>query len=147
MVPNVNKPLPETTKENKEVNFIENICYLHSWFFFILALHPGVYIKFEIHSFAFFLNFIFPPNEIYFNEVVRAAGDFFFCNFVNFNLGKKLHFPSFFILFQSFFSPNMLFGHIFGQQKNIHPGCMHKIFPQRDKMGCTHIPSYSLIHV
>ena len=38
-----------------------------------------------------------------------------------------MHFPSFFIPFQSFFSPNLLFGHIFaprgggGKQINIHP--------------------------
>ena len=39
-----------------------------------------------------------------------------------------MHFPPFSIPFQSFFSPNMLFGHIFApppprgvKQKNIHP--------------------------
>ena len=41
---------------------------------------------------------------------------------------KSMHFHSFFIQFQSFFSPNLLFGHIFApsqgggvKQKNIHP--------------------------
>ena len=37
--------------------------------------------------------------------------------------GKKWIFPPFFIPFQSFFFPNMLFGYIFAppKQKNIHP--------------------------
>ena len=43
-----------------------------------------------------------------------------------YQLGKKYVFPPFFIPFQSFFFPNLLFGHIFAprgwvKQKNIHP--------------------------
>jgi len=52
-------------------------------------IFAGVYIKFEIQIFSLppFLIYIFSPNEIYYNEVVRAAGGtfsaiiFFFFNF------------------------------------------------------------------
>ena len=38
-----------------------------------------------------------------------------------YQLGKNMHFPPFFIPFQSFFFPNLLFDHIFVKQKNIRP--------------------------
>ena len=105
----------------------------------------GVYIKSEIHIFVPppFLIYIFSPTEIYFIKGVRAAGEkfsAFFCNFVVksigekicilfTNWGKNMHFPPFFISFQSFFSPNLLFGHIFapapgwgGDKKIYTPG-------------------------
>ena len=55
----------------------------------------------------------------------------FFCNFVNFkSIGENMHtfyqigekiciFSPFLIPFQSFFSPNMIFGHIFARGSNI----------------------------
>jgi len=82
------------------------------------AKKAGVYIKFEIHIFAPppFLIYIFSPTEIYYN--VQP----FFCNFVYFkSIGEKIcivfsnwgkNFSPFFHLFQSFFIPNLLFGHI-----------------------------------
>ena len=87
-----------------------------------------VYTK-EIHLFAplppFFI-YIFSQNEIYFIKGERGEGEklAFFCNFWSIgeklcilftNWGTNTHFPLFYILFQSFFPPKMLFGHIFAQ--------------------------------
>ena len=59
----------------------------------MVAPPPGVYIKREIHFFAPpspFLIHIFPPKDINNNDVVRAAGEFFF-DFVNFKPIKNIH--------------------------------------------------------
>ena len=56
-----------------------------------------------------------------------------------YQLGENMNFPPFFIPFQYFFSPNLLFGHIFAptplpggggiKQKNIHTCRLKKCFP------------------
>ena len=73
-------------------------------------LSRGV-IKCEIHIFAPPPSwFIFFPKDIYYNEVVRAAGE------------KLCISPLFFIPFQSFFSPKHdIWPYFLVKQKNIHP--------------------------
>ena len=105
-----------------------------------IGMSAGVYIEFEfifLPPSPFLIHIFSPPKCIMKRGCAAQAKNFepFFCNFVYFKPiaekicilfiigGKKYAFPPLFLSpFNSFF-PNLLFGHIFAKQKNIHP-CM-----------------------
>ena len=105
-----------------------------------IQLYRGVYwISNSYFAPIPFLIYIFSPTEIYYNEgVLPQAKNYetFFSNFVYFkSIGDKILFtnmgkiaPLFFIPFQSFFSPNLLFGHIFAPPREGGGGSNRKIY-------------------
>ena len=92
----------------------------------LLTFKTGVYIKFEIHIFAYPSLFIFLAQRkfIIMRWCMPQAKNCkpFFCNFANLKSNwEKI--SILFTFFNNFFLPNMIFGHILwpDKQKNIHP--------------------------